>query len=158
MKIAVIGAGSWGTTLALVLHENGHDVHCWTIEESTLSDVANKRENTRYLPGVTLPETLTFSMKLEEVLANAEMIISAVPSQVTRNVIPDIIQSLDRSGQIWVCVSKGIENDTYLRVSEVIHEVGKISYDKIVALSGPSHAEEVSRHIPTVVVSAKATA
>jgi len=154
MKIAVIGAGSWGTTLALVLNENGHEVHCWTIEDSTINDISTKQENSRYLPGVKIPGELRFSKDLVPTVAGAEVIISAVPSQVTRKVIPDIVANLTGKDQIWVSVSKGIENKTYLRVSEVIHQVAGIPKDKIVALSGPSHAEEVSRHIPTVIVAA----
>lgn len=154
MKIALIGAGSWGTSLALVLHHNKHQVRCWTIEQSTITNVQKKGENSRYLPGVKIPEDLIFTMDLKEALEGAELILSSVPSQIVRQVIPQILKNLDNKRQIWVTVSKGIENKTYLRISEVIHEVGNIPRDKIVVLSGPSHAEEVSRKVPTAIVAA----
>lgn len=154
MKVAVLGSGSWGTTLALTLQDNGHSVCCWTIEDSTIQNVNEKRENSRYLPGVPIPQAVRFTKDLPEAVHDAGMFVCAVPSQVTRKVIPEVIKVLNRGKQIWVPVSKGIENDTYLRVSQVIHQVGSVPDENIVALSGPSHAEEVSRHIPTVVVAA----
>jgi glycerol-3-phosphate dehydrogenase (NAD(P)+) len=154
MNIAVIGAGSWGTTLALVLNENKNHVRCWTIEEETVRNIRESKENSRYLPGVRIPDTVVFSTDLRQTVKGAELIVSAVPSQVTRKVLPDVVNALNRPGQFWVSVSKGIENDTYLRVSEVIHQETGVPMEKIAALSGPSHAEEVSRKIPTVVVSA----
>jgi len=157
MNIALIGAGSWGTTLALVLHQNKHRVRCWTIEQETINDVKEKQENSRYLPGVKIPEDLLFTKDLNEALKGAELILNAVPSQVVRQVVPRITQALKKSGQIWVTVSKGIENKTYMRISEVIHQVGNIPREKIVVLSGPSHAEEVSRKVPTAIVAASAS-
>lgn len=154
MKIALIGAGSWGTSLALVLHHNNHRVRCWTIEQSTITNVKKKGENSRYLPGVKIPDDLLFTLDLKEALEDADLILNSVPSQVVRQVVPQIMKNLDHEGQIWVTVSKGIENKTYLRISEVIHEVGNIPRDKIVVLSGPSHAEEVSRKVPTAIVAA----
>lgn len=154
MRIALIGAGSWGTALAMVLNSNKHRVRCYTIEQSTIDDVANKQENSRYLPGVKIPSEIEFSMDLEFVLQDAEIIVNAVPSQITRKVVPQVTALLKESGQIWVTVSKGIENKTYKQVTEVIHEAGGIDNDKIVALSGPSHAEEVSRRVPTAIVAA----
>jgi glycerol-3-phosphate dehydrogenase (NAD(P)+) len=153
MRAAVIGSGSWGTTLALVLNNNGHHVNCWTIEQTTLDDVREKKENSRYLPGVKIPDSILFTGDMKEAVKDAEMIISAVPSQVTREVIPQVLQALNKTGQIWVTVSKGIENKTYMRISEVINQAGKVPKDKIVVLSGPSHAEEVARKIPTAIVS-----
>lgn len=154
MNIALIGAGSWGTSLALVLHHNKHRVRCWTIEQSTIDDVQEKGENSRYLPGVKIPEDLLFTKDLKKALEGAELILSSVPSQVVRQVVPQIVENLENDGQIWVTVSKGIENVTYMRISEVIHEVGNIPREKIVVLSGPSHAEEVSRKVPTAIVAA----
>jgi len=154
MRVALVGAGSWGTSLALVLNSNKHQVCCYTIEQETLDDVKNKKENARYLPGIEIPDEVKFTGDLKEAVAGAEMIINAVPSQVTRKVVPLVVEALDSSGQIWVTVSKGIENKTYMQVTDVIAEAGNIPDDKIVALSGPSHAEEVSRNIPTAIVSA----
>ena len=154
MNVAIIGAGSWGTALGMVLNQNGHRVRLWTIEKSTIDDVNSKRENSRYLPGVKIPEAIEFTMDLAYALQEAELIVNAVPSQVTRKVVPQVVQLLPRNDLYWVTVSKGIENNTYKRISEVIAEVGNISPERITALSGPSHAEEVSRNVPTAVVAA----
>ncbi len=154
MNVALIGAGSWGTALALVLHQNKHQVKCWTIEQSTIDDVKTKGENSRYLPGVPIPGDLLFTRDIKEAVRGADLILNAIPSQVVRQVIPQVLENLDRDDQIWVTVSKGIENKTYLRISQVIHEAGNIPEDKIVCLSGPSHAEEVSRKVPTAIVAA----
>ena len=154
MKVAMIGSGSWGTALATVLNENKHRVHCWTKDESVVATVADTGENQKYLPGIKLADDIIFSTDLESVLTDAEMVISAVPSQVTRDVLGKIPSRFVTPNQIWVTVSKGIENKTYKRISEVIEETLKIAPDNIVVLSGPSHAEEVARKIPTAVVSA----
>jgi glycerol-3-phosphate dehydrogenase (NAD(P)+) len=154
MNIAMIGAGSWGTALALVLHSNGHKVKCWTIEQQTLTDIKEKGENSRFLPGISIPAEIHFSDDLPKTVHKADLIVNAVPSQVTRSVLTQIIPILQKDHPIWVTVSKGIENETYLRISEVIHQVTGTPLSKIVALSGPSHAEEVARNIPTAVVSA----
>ncbi len=153
-KASVIGSGSWGTTLALVLNENGHEVTCYTIEQSTIDDVEQNRENSRYLPGVKIPPEVKFTLSLEEAVAGADIIVNAVPAQVTRKVVPEVVRHAGNDRALWVTVSKGIENGTYMRISEVIHEAGGIEDDRIVVLSGPSHAEEVSRKIPTAIVSA----
>ncbi|HGY55279.1 MAG TPA: NAD(P)H-dependent glycerol-3-phosphate dehydrogenase [Caldithrix abyssi] len=154
MRVAMIGAGSWGTALALVLNDNGHEVSCFTIDEDTVKDVRTKKENSKYLPGIAIPENILFSTDLSEVVHGADLIVNAVPSQVTRKALPDVVRFEEAKQAVWVTVSKGIENNTYLRISQVINEVGGIPTDKIVALSGPSHAEEVGKKIPTAVVTA----
>lgn len=154
MRVALIGSGSWGTALALVLNDNKHEVVCWTIEESTIKDVNENQENSRYLPGIKIPNEIIFTSDLSKAISGAEIIVNAVPSQVTRNVVPDVKKALGEASPIWVTVSKGIENNTYMRISEVIHQAGDIPKEKIVVLSGPSHAEEVARKMPTAVVSA----
>jgi glycerol-3-phosphate dehydrogenase (NAD(P)+) len=153
MNIALIGTGSWGTALALVLHSNNHKVKCWTIEQETIKDVKEKHENFRYLPGILIPKDLLVSDNLSKVVADADIIVNAVPSQVTRSVVPRVKDVLTKNDPLWVTVAKGIENKTYLRISEVIAQVGQIPAERIVALSGPSHAEEVARNIPTAIVS-----
>ena len=153
MNIALIGTGSWGTALALVLHSNNHKVKCWTIEQETIKDVKEKHENFRYLPGILIPKDLLVSDNLSKVVADADIIVNAVPSQVTRSVVPRVKDVLTKKDPLWVTVAKGIENKTYLRISEVIAQVGQIPAERIVALSGPSHAEEVARNIPTAIVS-----
>jgi len=153
MKVAVLGSGSWGTTLALVLYENGHTVRCWTPETGDIELIRTTGENSRFLPGVKIPASLVFSDNIAETLKDAAYIVIAVPSHAVRPVIEKCVR-VTGSNAVWISVAKGIENDTLLRVSQVIEQVGKISPDKIAVLSGPSHAEEVSRHVPTAVVSA----
>ncbi len=154
MKIAMIGSGSWGTALALVLNENGHKVTCWTRDAFVVESVRTKQENEKYLPKIPIPDGLNFTTDLTASISGAQVIISAVPSQVTRDVIKKLRPHLDNPDAIFVTVSKGIENKTYMRISEVLAEAGGISAEKIVVLSGPSHAEEVARKIPTAIVSA----
>ena len=153
MKVALIGSGSWGTALALVLKSNKHEVKCWTIEQSTIDNIRDKGENTRYLPGVKIPDNIIFTDNLYDAAHDAEIIVNSVPSQITRSVAPKVCEVLDCKDQVWVTVAKGIENNTYLRISEVINQTANIPLEKIVALSGPSHAEEVARNIPTAIVS-----
>ena len=153
MKVALIGSGSWGTALALVLKSNKHEVKCWTIEQSTIDNIRDKGENTRYLPGVKIPDNIIFTDNLYDAAHDAEIIVNSVPSQITRSVVPKVCEVLDCKDQVWVTVAKGIENNTYLRISEVINQTANIPLEKIVALSGPSHAEEVARNIPTAIVS-----
>jgi glycerol-3-phosphate dehydrogenase (NAD(P)+) len=153
MNISIIGTGSWGTALALVLNENGHDVKCWTHKIEQVQQINASGENKDYLPGIKFPAKIEVSTDIKHITSNAEIIVSAVPSQVTRDVLSGITNHVNSSA-IWVTVSKGIENKTYLRISQVINQVGRIDSKKIVVLSGPSHAEEVARKIPTALVSA----
>jgi glycerol-3-phosphate dehydrogenase (NAD(P)+) len=154
MNISIIGTGSWGTALALVLNGNKHTVKCWTLEQKQVDIIRKTGENKDFLPGIKFPQSIPVSTNMKKVLENADIIVSAVPSQVTRKVIAHAKKVIDSIDPIWVTVSKGIENDTYLRISQVIAEVAQVDPKKVVALSGPSHAEEVGRKIPTAIVSA----
>lgn len=154
MRIGMIGAGSWGTALALVLHENGHQVRCWTIDEESLMDIRNNHENSRYLPGIKIPAEIIFTSDLKLIVEDPDVIVNAVPTQVTRSALSLVKEIFTDQGQLWVSVSKGIENKTYKRISQVIEEVMEVPAERIAALSGPSHAEEVARKIPTAIVSA----
>lgn len=153
MNISVIGTGSWGTALALVLHENGHRVNCWTNMKDQVQQILETGENGDYLPGIKFPREITVTTDMNEMGSDQQIVVSAVPSQVTRLVVEDVKKIVNPEA-VWVTVSKGIENKTYLRISQVIHELAAIPLDKIVALSGPSHAEEVAKKIPTAIVSA----
>lgn len=154
IKVAVIGAGSWGTTIAQQLACKTHvETWLWVYEEDVFRQIKEKRQNIKYLPGVNLPDSLKASMDLEEVLSQAEFIFSVLPSHVVRGMMEKIKDYLSPDAVIVSC-SKGIENDTLKRMSEVITETTGISLERIVVLSGPSHAEEVSRSIPTAIVSA----
>ena len=153
MKITILGAGSWGTTLALILSGNGHQVTCWSIDQSDVDNIIMDRENKKFLPGISIPENIRFTTDLDQGLAHSEVVVTAIPSHVVRPVLNEIPRK-ELGNLIWINVAKGIENDTLLRVSEVIAQVGRVPQKNIAVLFGPSHAEEVSRGIPTAIVSA----
>ena len=150
MKITVVGSGGWGTALALLLLENGNDVTLWSYLQDECDNLQRTRENPM-LKGVTLPPELKFTTDLAAV-KGCGLVVMATPSFAVRSTAASLKGLLD-PGTILVSVSKGIEKDTSLRLSEIIEqEVGEAC--PVVVLSGPSHAEEVGRHIPTGVVAA----
>lgn len=155
-KITVMGAGSWGTALAMVLADNGHEVRLWGHNPKQIEEINQNRTNEKYLPGVALPSGITGYSSLEEALVDSDTVILAVPTKAIREVLRSIID-IQKSPLTIVHVSKGIEPDTLLRISEMIEEeMPKELLSDIVVLSGPSHAEEVSRrNITTVTVSSK---
>lgn len=148
MKISVIGAGSWGTALAKVLADNGHQVKMWSSTPSHLEDMAAKRENLKYLPGVKLPESIEICMDERKCLEDAELVVFSVPAQKFR-VAFQIALAYMKEDAIVVNVAKGIETASLMRLSEIARSI-KPSV-KYVVLSGPSHAEEVGREMPTTV-------
>ncbi|MFO1444598.1 NAD(P)H-dependent glycerol-3-phosphate dehydrogenase [Bacillus sp. Bva_UNVM-123] len=155
-SIAVIGAGSWGTALAMVLADNNHDVRLWGHNPEQIHEINEYHTNKKYLPGIQLPKEITGYISLHEALLGVDSIILAVPTKAIREVMNKI--SMIRKEPITVVhVSKGIEPDTLLRISEMIEEeIPAHLLDSVVVLSGPSHAEEVSlRHPTTVTVSSK---
>ncbi|MDN4074576.1 NAD(P)H-dependent glycerol-3-phosphate dehydrogenase [Fictibacillus terranigra] len=150
-KVAVVGAGSWGTALALVLADNGHDVRIWGRRQKQIEEINSLHTNEKYLPGVSLPEELRGFTDLQEAVSGAGTILLVAPTKAIREVLGDLTAHLDQPVTI-VHASKGIEPETYKRVSEIIEE--EVPADKrksIVVLSGPSHAEEVSLRQPTTV-------
>jgi len=150
MKAVVLGSGGWGTALAMVLCDNGHDVTLWSHNSTKAEEMARTRENP-LLKGVRLPDGLYITGDIA-CLEGAELVVSAAPSFAVRETGKRAAPYLRRDS-ILVTVSKGIERDTNLRMSQVLQEAtGNIC--KVVALSGPSHAEEVSRRLPTGCVSA----
>jgi glycerol-3-phosphate dehydrogenase (NAD(P)+) len=154
MRIAVIGAGGWGTTLAILLSEKSHQVTLWSFAESDTVTMREKRENPSFLPGVPIPSDIEITSDLLRAVEGQEMLVSAVPSQYTRSVLAKL-RGLPLEKLTFVNVSKGIENGTLMRMSEMLRDVFPgLPADNIVTLSGPSHAEEVSRKIPTAVVAA----
>ncbi len=154
MRISVLGAGGWGTTLAILLHHNGHDVTLWEYKRYYAKVLNRSRENKIYLPGIKIPKEITITHLLQESCEDKHMIVLAVPSQFIRSVLHNIKKN-DFSDTTFVSVAKGIEKDTLLTVSQIIKdELKDISSSQIGVLSGPSHAEEVSRKIPTAVVAA----
>lgn len=158
MRIAVLGAGGWGTTLAILLHYNGHNVTLWEFDKSYSKSLNKYKENKLYLPGITIPEEIEITNDLREAPANKNIIVLAVPSQFLRNIAKKL-DYFDIKNSILVSVSKGIENKSLMTMSQMIKDVFPgIDLSQIGALSGPSHAEEVSRRIPTAVVAASESA
>ncbi len=154
MKVSVLGAGGWGTTLAILLHYNGHDVILWEYKKSYAKELIKKHVNSRYLPGVSIPKEMKISYDLGESTGDKNLIILAVPSQFLRSVVKKIDFS-DIKNSILVSVSKGIEKGTLLTMAQMLEDVHPLlEKDQIGVLSGPSHAEEVSRRIPTAVTAA----
>lgn len=146
MRIQVVGAGSWGLALTRLLALNGHDVRIWCREEDGPDALRETRESPVFLPGVKIPDSVEVSTETDP---DTEMVVLAVPSHVMRRVVEE---HPFNDGAIRVSVAKGIENETLMRMGEVIHEVcGPV---KVVALSGPSHAEEVGRELPCTVCAA----
>ena len=147
-KIAVIGAGGWGLALGLLLNEKGHDVTFWCYDENEKNHILMYRENKRCLPGIKIPLEIKFTSSMEAALQDKDVAVLAVPSKAVRSTTERMKDIIEKD-TIVVNVSKGIEEGTLKRLSEVI----KDNLDNaIVVLSGPSHAEEVARHIPTTVV------
>lgn len=147
--ISIIGAGSWGTALALLLHKNGHRVTVWSIVESEIKMLSTEREHKDKLPGVKLPEDMEFTTDLEAAVTGRDILVLAVPSPYTRSTSHNM-QPYVKEGQMIVNVAKGIEENTLLTLSQIIEE--EIPQAEVAVLSGPSHAEEVGRGIPTTIV------
>ena len=143
MKIAVVGSGAWGTALAIRLHKNGHDVTIWTFEKELIEEMNTTRRNPR-LPGAVLPEGMKISPDYSCV-TGCPLVVMASPSFPIRSVCRGIAPYLDENAVV-VSVTKGIENGTLLRMSQVVEEETKRN---VVVLTGPSHAEEVAIGLPT---------
>lgn len=154
MRITVLGAGGWGTTLAIILHSNGHEVILWEYREEYARLLEDSRYNPTYLPNVLIPKEIKITHDLAESCTGRHMIVVAVPTQFIRSVLKDI-KHLDYRNTTFVSVAKGIEKETFLTVSQIImQEIPGLSHSQVGVISGPSHAEEVSRKIPTAVVAA----
>ncbi len=155
-EIGIIGAGSWGTALAVVLHNNGHQVTIWSIVKAEIDMLNEKREHIDKLPGVKLPEDMKFETDLETTIKGKDLLVLAVPSPYTRSTA-HMMKAFVAQDQIIVNVAKGIEETTLMTLSDIIEE--EIPQAIVAVLSGPSHAEEVGRGIPTtIVVGAKSKA
>ena len=148
-KITILGAGSWGTALYLLLQDNGHQVRLWTWQSEHAAEVLAEQENKQFLPGVVLPADVEISSDMALALSGAEVVVFAVPSHVVRSVARQAAPFIPQ-GAIIVNVAKGFEKDTLLRLSQVLAE--ELPSHDIVVLSGPSHAEEVAKKLPTTVV------
>ncbi len=148
-NVSVIGAGSWGIALATVLAKNGHEVTIWSILEEEINMLKEKREHAAKLPGVKLSEKIGLTTNLREAIGNRDMLVLAVPSVYTRSTAKNMRQFVS-PGQLIVNVGKGIEEESLMILSDVIEE--EIPQARVTILSGPSHAEEVGRGLPTTCV------
>ncbi|MGC3989350.1 MAG: NAD(P)H-dependent glycerol-3-phosphate dehydrogenase [Chthoniobacteraceae bacterium] len=148
-KIGILGAGSWGTALGILLAKNGSDVALWGHQAEHIATMSRTRTNEAYLPGVPLPDNLSPTTELEA-LADAHVILVVTPSRALREVSERLAHVTTGAGQVLVSCTKGIERGSGLRMSEVLAQLFPAA--KVAALSGPSHAEEVGRGMPTAIV------
>ena len=153
MSVAVLGAGSWGTTLAILLHENGHEVRLWEFDGDQAAALKTDRENKKFLPGVLVPKAIGIETDLAAALEGAGLVLFVVPSHVVRTVAADAARSgVIESNVIIVNAAKGLEEKTLKRMSEVLLDELPVERERVCTISGPSHAEEVSKRMPTSVV------
>ncbi len=151
MNVTIIGDGGWGTALGLLLQQNGHAVTIWGPFADYLDEVRARRENTRYLPGIAIPAGIVWTADVGEAVRNAEAFVLAVPSKFYADVCQRF-QGQIASRTPMVSVTKGLCATTHRRMSEIAAEI--LRHESVTVLSGPSHAEEVSRSLPTAVVAA----
>lgn len=153
-KIGVIGAGSWGIALSLVLAKNSHNVIVWSIVEDEITMLKEKHEHVDKLPGVMLPDNISYTTDLQHCINECDMLVLAVPSVFTRSTAKSMAPFV-KDGQIIVCVAKGIEDDTLMTISDVVE--AEIPNADVAIMCGPSHAEEVGIGLPTTVVAGAKT-
>jgi glycerol-3-phosphate dehydrogenase (NAD(P)+) len=159
VRIGVLGAGSWAIALTVLLHKRGHQICMWEFNPNDADMLKQKREHPVKLPGIRIPDDVEIVNDITATVKGSEYIICAVPSQTMRSTMKSIAQLCSvkeiSSIQGWVIVAKGIETDTLKLMTDVLlEELPQITSDRLLVLSGPSHAEEVSRNIPTTVVAA----
>ncbi|NLK51837.1 MAG: NAD(P)-binding domain-containing protein, partial [Syntrophomonadaceae bacterium] len=153
-RVAVLGAGSWGTALAVLLANKGLSVRLWGRLEDGVQEMQKSRENRFFLPEVRLPEGLEVTEDKDQVMMDADAVVFAVPAQAVREVVRRF-RSFLQPGRILINTAKGIETQSLLRLSQVLkQELPREFWPCISVLSGPSHAEEVARDLPTAVVAA----
>ncbi len=148
-NVGILGAGSWGTALSILLSDNGHQVTIWSIDKEEVKMLQTKREHTAKLPGVKLPESMVITDSLEEGIVDKDFLVLAVPSPFTRATAKKMCPYV-KEGQIVVDVAKGIEETTLMTLSQQIEQ--EIPQADVAVLSGPSHAEEVGRKLQTTCV------
>lgn len=150
-KVAIIGDGGWGTTLAILLHKKGVRVNLWGVFPDYIEILKSKRENVKFLPGVKIPDDLFITSNLSEAAEGAEILVLVVPSQHMREVVARL-KGLKADKKYYLSASKGIENKTLMRMSEVIRDV--LGSVQVGVLSGPTISYEVARGFPTTIVAA----
>ena len=153
-RIAIIGAGNWGTALAVIAARKGHEVRLWSRSQSVVTSINASRSNAIYLPECDIPNNVVATTRFEEALNSAEFVILAAPSHVTRELLGRMLSSL-RSEMIFISATKGIEIETGQRISQVVADVVGAGFQpRFVSLSGPSFANEVVAGHPTAIVAA----
>ena len=150
-KISVIGSGGWGIALTILLHKNGHDLTIWSFDKKEAEELKKTRQNKTKLPNILLPEDIKVTDDLKEAVDDKNILILAVPSKAIRSVSKSL-KNIIKDNQIIVNVAKGLEEDTLKTMTDIIEEELKDKNPKVAVLSGPSHAEEVGRGIPTTCV------
>ncbi|MBM4158081.1 MAG: NAD(P)H-dependent glycerol-3-phosphate dehydrogenase [Ignavibacteria bacterium] len=154
MNISVLGAGGWGTTLSVLLNRNGHNVTLWEFNQEYANTLNEYRENFYFLPKIIIPKSIKITNDLEYAVNKKDIIVITTPTQYIRKSFQDL-SNYNFGNSVIVSASKGIENNSLMLVSEILRDIfKKVKSKKISCLSGPSHAEEVSRKIPTAVVCA----
>ena len=153
-RIGILGGGSWGTALAILLAQKGYDVDMWLRDEKQIQEIRDSGINKKYLPNVFLPTNIKLTSDLEEANYKKDIVVLSVGTHGIRDVLKNCKPYIDPK-QIIVNVSKGIENDSLLRISEIVGEI--LPESRYAVLSGPSHAEEVAVNMPTTVVSASSS-
>lgn len=148
-KIGILGAGTWGTAIGILLSDNGHDVTMWSKIEKEAKDLDESRDNIKNLPGAILPSEVKITLDIKEACVDKDIIVMVVASPYIRVTSKEAAPYI-KKGQIIVNVSKGLENGTLLTLADVIKD--EIPQAEVAVMSGPSHAEEVSRRIPTTIV------
>lgn len=149
MQVSIIGDGGWGTALALVLAGNGHNVTVWGPFSDYISEIRESSENRKFLPGIKLPEEIQWTHTREEAAADADMAVIAIPSKFFEQVVSSFSSIIPRRCML-VSVTKGLQADSGMRMTQLAGKL--LGRNDVAALSGPSHAEEVARGIPTAVV------
>lgn len=154
MNIAVLGAGSWGTALSVLLDEKGNRVRTWEFYPEAVKELLERRENVTMLPGIRIPESILITNEIAEALEDAEVILFVVPTVAVRSTASSAAPYI-KGSPLMVNAAKGIEQGSSMRISEILADELPGNIDgRTVTLSGPSHAEEVSRRIPTTIVAA----
>ena len=150
-KISVIGSGGWGIALTILLHKNGHDLTIWSFDKKEAEELKKTRQNKTKLPNILLPEDVKVTDDLKEAVDDKDILILAVPSKAIRSVSKSL-KNIIKDNQIVVNVAKGLEEDTLETMTDIIEEELKGKKTQVAVLSGPSHAEEVGKGIPTTCV------
>lgn len=152
-NICVLGAGSWGTTLAILLHENGHSIKLWEYFPEHVAAIQRDGENKKFLPGIAVPASIDVGSDIDEALRGADLVTFVLPSHVVRETAKKVAKSPQfNKNALFINAAKGLEEGTLKRMSEVLTDELSVESSRIFSIIGPSHAEEVSRQMPTIVV------